>query len=209
MENTANHIHVCGELTELPRLSHENRGIAFYRFTLSVRRLSGTKDLLPVVASQTLLDGMSLDGGSMLEVEGQIRSHSHTEGSNRRLQIFIYALSLSTSDREPRNDVNLIGTICKEPVLRRTPLGREICDLMLAVPRLYHRSDYLPCILWGKTARTLAHCSVGDRVQISGRLQSRDYTKITPNGPEQRRAYELSALTAEALQDADSKQQVQ
>ena len=97
------------------------------------------------------------------------------------------------------NDVILEGPICREPTYRRTPLGREICDVMLAVPRAFKRADYLPCILWGRTAQEISDCHTRDRIRVAGRLQSRIYTKLTEDGPEQRTAYEISALTAEIL----------
>ncbi len=196
MENIANHIHICGELQSLPCFSHENRGISFYRFELRVDRLSGTPDILPVIASQRLLDAIDLSGGGMLNVTGEIRSYNaHVDGA-RRLLVFVFAAAIVSCEEPAQNEVSLTGTICKPPIFRQTPLGREICDMMLAVSRLYHRSDYLPCILWGRTARTLSGCQVGDRVTITGRLQSRDYVKQTTEGPLERRTYEISALTA-------------
>ena len=198
MENAANKITVLGDLESLPQPSHENHGKLFYRFTLEVERLSGTRDILPVIASQDLLDTMDLSGGSRLRVRGEIRSYNSRTENTRRLHIFIFALELSVCEGESENEVFLSGTICKEPVFRRTPLGREICDVMLAVPRAYHRSDYLPCILWGRTAQEAARCSVGDRLSIQGRMQSRNYQKLTDQGPEVRTAYEISALTAQA-----------
>ena len=103
----------------------------------------------------------------------------------------------------PINDVTLCGPLCKEPVYRRTPLGREICDVMLGVPRAFHRADYLPCILWGRTAREVANCHVRDQITVCGRLQSRLYTKLTDEGPVERTAYEISALTAQIQADPE------
>lgn len=198
MENTANQITVRGSLDTLPQFSHENHGKQFYRFLLRVPRLSGAEDILPVIASLELLNAMDLSGGSQITICGQIRSYnSRTEGI-RRLHIFIFAESLAVCQDEPENSVQLSGTLCKDPVFRKTPLGREICDVMLAVPRTYHRSDYLPCILWGRTAQEAALCQVGDRLTLQGRMQSRNYQKITAAGTELRTAYEISALTAQA-----------
>lgn len=199
MEHSENQILLRGSLQELPQFSHKNHDKNFYRFSLEVPRLSGTVDLLPVIAEESLLNAVDLSAGSMLTVSGQIRSHNvRTEGI-RHLLVFVFAASLICEDGEPINDVILEGTVCREPTFRRTPLGREICDMMLAVPRSFQRADYLPCILWGRTAQEGASCHVRDRIRIIGRLQSRIYTKLTESGPEKRTTYEVSALTASIL----------
>lgn len=192
-----NQITLRGQLMALPHFSHENHGKKFYRFTLEVPRLSGSVDLLPVVAEERILNQMDLSAGIMLTVQGQIRSHNVRENGIRRLLIFVFAASVICEDGDPINDVLISGPLCREPNYRRTPLGREICDVMLAVPRAFSRADYLPCILWGRTAVEGAQCHVRDVVTISGRLQSRIYTKLTEDGAEERTAYEISALTAE------------
>ena len=197
MEHTTNIITLRGELHSLPEFSHENHGRQFYRFELDVPRLSGTVDCLPVIAERSILNEMDLCGGEMLTVTGQIRSHNIRTDGIRRLLIFVFASSIVAEDGEPINEVILEGPLCREPTYRRTPLGREICDVMLAVPRAFHRADYLPCILWGRTAQQVALCRTRDVIRISGRLQSRTYTKLTEDGPQQRTAYEISALTAE------------
>ena len=202
MEHSENRIILRGSLQALPVLSHENHGKKFYRFTLEVTRLSGAIDLLPVVAEEGLLNTMDLSGGDMLTVTGQVRSHNIRTDSARHLLIFVFAQSIVCEDGEPINDCVLKGPLCREPTYRRTPLGREICDAMLAVPRAFRRSDYLPCILWGRTAVEVSNCHVRDVITISGRLQSRIYTKVTDNGPEERTAYEISALTAEVEDDS-------
>ncbi len=196
MEHTENTATVRGELLGLPQFSHENHGRKFYRFTLEVARLSGVADLLPVVAEEQLLNAMDLSGGQMLRICGQIRSHNLRENGVRRLLIFLFATEIHCEDGEPINDVVLQGPLCREPTYRRTPLGREICDVMLAVPRAFHRADYLPCILWGRTALEISCCHTSDVIRICGRLQSRKYTKQTEDGPQERMAYEISALTA-------------
>ncbi len=203
MEHTTNIISLRGELAGLPEFSHENHGRKFFRFTLEVPRLSGTVDSLPIVAEERLLDELDLSGGQMLAVTGQIRSHNVRIDGIRRLLIFVFAQSITAEDGEPVNDVMLEGPLCREPTYRRTPLGREICDVMLAVPRSFHRADYLPCILWGRTAQEIATCHTREEIRICGRLQSRTYTKQTENGPEQRIAYEISALTAQLLDDPE------
>lgn len=192
-----NQIMLRGSLMALPHFSHENHGKKFFRFTLEVPRLSGTVDLLPVVAEETILNRMDLSAGSMLTVYGQIRSHNTRSEKTRHLLIFVFASSVICEDGEPVNDCIIEGPLCREPNYRRTPLGREICDVMLAVPRAFRRADYLPCILWGRTAVEASECHVRDVIRIVGRLQSRNYTKITEQGSEERTAYEISALTAE------------
>lgn len=200
MEYTINTITLRGSLQELPRFSHENHGRKFYRFVLEVPRLSGAIDLLPVIALEEIVDAIDPSAGEMLTVTGQIRSHNQRIDGVRRLIIFVFAATITTEDGEPINDVILEGPLCKDPVFRRTPLGREICDAMLAVPRAFRRADYLPCILWGRTAQEIAECRTRDRIRIYGRLQSRIYTKLTEDGPLERTAYEISALTAEVLE---------
>ena len=201
MEHTYNQIIVRGSLTALPRFSHENHGKRFFRFSLEVPRLSGNVDILPVVAEEKILNQMDLSGGEMLTVIGQIRSHNTRQEGVRRLLVFIFAADMIAEDAEPMNDVMIEGPLCREPVYRRTPLGREICDAMIAVPRAFNRADYLPCILWGRTAQDISRCHTRDRVRITGRLQSRVYTKLTDDGPIERTAYEISALSAEVLDD--------
>ncbi len=201
MEHTVNQITLRGTLLALPHFSHENHGKRFFRFTLEVPRLSGTVDLLPVVAAEQILSGIDPTGGGMLTVTGQIRSHNiRTEGS-RHLLIFVFATSILAEDGEPVNQCTLEGPLCKTPTYRRTPLGREICDVMLAVPRAFQRADYLPCILWGRTAQQGSMCDVRDRLRIEGRLQSRIYTKLTDSGLQERTAYEISALTVDFPED--------
>ena len=197
MEQVANTIHLRGSLLSLPRFSHENHGKKFYRFTLEVPRLSGTPDLLPIVAEERLIQDLDPDGGEMIAVRGQVRSHNVRTDGVRHLLIFVFASSVTAECGEPVNECVLEGPLCREPVFRRTPLGREICDVMLAVPRTFRRADYLPCILWGRTALEASRGQTRDILQLQGRLQSRIYTKVTETGTEERTAYEISALTAQ------------
>ena len=201
MEHTANQITLRGSLVSLPQFSHENHGRRFFRFYLQVPRLSGAVDTLPVIAEEGILMGADLSDGEMLTVAGQVRSHNVRNDGKRHLLIFVFANALLCEDGAPINDVLLEGPICREPTYRRTPLGREICDVMLAIPRAFRRADYLPCILWGRTALEAAHCHIRDILQIRGRLQSRIYTKVTDTGSEERTAYEISALTAQVQTD--------
>ncbi|MGN0976608.1 MAG: single-stranded DNA-binding protein [Faecousia sp.] len=197
----ANQIILRGTLASLPQFSHENHGKRFFRFFLEVPRLSGAVDTLPVIAEESILNAADLSDGEMLTVTGQIRSHNIRSEGRRHLLIFVFASSIVCEDGEPLNDVVLEGPICREPTYRRTPLGREICDVMLAVPRAFKRADYLPCILWGRTALEASQCHTRDRIRICGRLQSRVYTKVTETGSEERTAYEISALTAQIPED--------
>lgn len=201
MEHTVNQITLRGSMRALPVFSHENHGRRFFRFDLEVPRLSGAVDTLPIVAEESILNTIDPFGGEMLTVTGQIRSHNVRTEGKRHLLIFVFAASIVAEEGEPMNDVILNGLVCREPTYRRTPLGREICDMMLAVPRAFKRADYLPCILWGKTAQQGSCCHTRDRIQICGRLQSRIYTKLTPEGAEERTAYEISALTAEIQEE--------
>ena len=200
MELTANHITLRGYLSCMPEFSHENHGRRFFRFFLEVPRLSGAVDLLPVIAREDVLNAMELSDGEMLTVTGQVRSHNVREDGRRRLLIFVFANLIVCEDGEPLNEVVLEGPLCREPVYRKTPLGREICDMMLAVPRAFQRADYLPCILWGRTAVEGAQYHTRDILRITGRLQSRTYIKVTETGSEERTAYEISALTAEPVE---------
>jgi len=199
MEQLTNTVTLRGSLVALPQYSHANHGRKFYRFTLEVPRLSGTIDLLPVVAEESIIKNIDPCAGEQLTVTGQVRSHNYRSDNGRHLLIFVFATSVIAEDGEPVNDVYLEGPLCREPTYRRTPLGREICDSMIAVPRAFHRADYLPCILWGRIAQEISQCHTRDVIAIHGRLQSRIYSKLTPEGAEDRTAYEISALTAEVL----------
>ena len=201
MEHITNHVTLRGSLRALPEFSHENHGKRFYRFFLEVPRLSGAADILPVIAEERILNELDLSGGDMLTITGQIRSHNVSSDTRRHLLIFVFASGMVTGEGEPINEVVLEGPICREPTYRRTPLGREICDVMLAVPRAFRRADYLPCILWGRTAKEAAQCHTRDVIRIYGRLQSRVYSKITDTGFEEKTAYEVSALSAEIPED--------
>lgn len=196
MEQIVNTVKLRGTMEDLPKFSHENHGKKFYSFSLRVSRLSGAQDILPVIVWEELLQGLDPSGGEMITVVGQIRSHNLRTDNARHLLVFVYASFIAAEDGEPMNEVLLSGLCCKDPVFRRTPLGREICDVMLAVPRAFRRADYLPCILWGKLAQEAADCHVRDQIVLSGRLQSRVYTKVTDDAAIEHTTYEISALTA-------------
>lgn len=199
MEHTTNHILLRGTLAKLPQFSHENHTKRFYSFELEVGRLSGAVDLLPVLASEQVLMEMDPTGGDMLEVSGQIRTFNDRTSTERKLVVSVYAESLTACDGDACNTVELTGTICKAPVFRHTPLGRQICDVMLAVNRPYHRADYIPCIFWGQTARQVGCCPVGTQLRLEGRMQSREYIKLLGEEQMTKTAYEVSAMTAEIL----------
>lgn len=201
MEHITNEITLRGTLQTLPQFSHENHGKQFYRFMLDVPRLSGAVDTLPIVADKALIDQLDPTAGEMITVTGQVRSHNQRTDGVRHLLIFVFASTVVVEDGEPVNDVILEGPLCREPTYRLTPLGREICDAMLAVPRAFHRADYLPCILWGRVAQEVSQCHTRDVISIHGRLQSRIYTKLTDEGLQERTAYEISALTAEIVEE--------
>ena len=201
MEHITNAITIRGTLCELPKLSHENHGKRFYRFYLDVPRLSGAIDTLPVIGEENVLNQMDLSAGEMLTVTGQVRSHNQRTDGIRHLLIFVFATSVVAEDGEPINEVTVEGPLCREPTYRLTPLGREICDAMVAVVRPFHRADYLPCILWGRIAKMVSECHSRDVISIQGRLQSRIYTKMTEEGLQERTAYEISALTAEIVEE--------
>ena len=155
-----------GELAELPVFSHENHGRRFDTFVLEVERLSGVRDRVRVIAEERMMERLDPTAGEKVEVEGQVRSYNNRSGQGRRLIITVYAFRVEAVDGPPENEICLQGRICREPVYRRTPLGREIADVMLAVERKYGRSDYLPCILWGSLARMAADCAKGQTIWL-------------------------------------------
>lgn len=200
MEQITNRILLTGCLASAPEYSHSNHGRHFYSFFLEVARLSGAIDRLQILASEDLLSQTEIKEGSGVYIEGQIRSFNNRSPFGRRLIISVFAEHIEVTDAPHDNQVTLQGIICKDPVFRRTPLGREICDVMLAVNRPYHRADYLPCILWGRCAQEVSDYPVGTPLYITGRLQSRNYIKVIDGAAEQRTAYEISAITAESAE---------
>ena len=194
MEEARNIVQLRGEALQEPTLSHENHGQRFYRFLLSVRRLSGQADLLPVIATEEQLQYLLPLAGRRLVIEGQLRSFNNKSGQGSKLVISVLARTIAETLEEDRNCVHLTGALCKPPVLRRTPLGRCICDVMLAVNRRYGRADYLPCIAWGQVAVRVGRMQVGDTLALEGRLQSRQYTKVLEDTSETRTAFEVSIM---------------
>ncbi len=194
MEINQNYVELWGVAAAEPSLSHENHGQKFYKFPLRVERLSGQADVPVVVVPEGLLRQCPAAEGDALRVTGQLRSFNNKSGQGSRLVITVLAQELEAGDGGSFNRIALSGVLCKQPYLRRTPLGRSICDVILAVNRRYGRADYLPCIAWGQVAAQVAHMSVGDRLALEGRVQSRTYTKLLDTGPEERVAFEVSIM---------------
>lgn len=181
-----------------PEWSHENHSTRFYRFFLQVPRLSGTPDVLPVLLTEAQTPLVA--PGAPLRLRGQLRSFNNRSGVGNKLVLTVYALDIQPGLGETCNQILLSGSLCKPPIFRRTPLGRSICDLMLASPRRYGRADYLPVIAWGQLALRASALQVGDALSLEGRVQSRTYHKVTDAGTEERVAYEVSMM--HLLEDA-------
>ena len=201
MENNFNRVQLCGTVDSEPLFSHTNHGLSFFKFTLSVERLSGLTDKLPVIVSAPLLAAVPLHIGQIVTVLGQLRSYNNKSGQGSRLVISVFAHVLEAGGDTPLNLIQLSGVLCKPPVLRRTPLGREICDMILAVNRRYGRADYLPCIAWGAVAQQTAAMTTGQRLTVEGRVQSRTYTKTEDGTTTLRTAYEVSIMRPAMLDE--------
>lgn len=204
-----NHLILMGKVASEKRYSHEIYGEKFYIFNLEVQRLSSTVDIIPITVSERLLTSISLELGSELKVEGQFRSYNNYENEKNRLILTVFAkeimpISLEENSEEVSNEVILVGYICKKPIYRQTPFGREIADILLAVNRAYNKSDYIPCIAWGRNARFCENMEVGTEVRLTGRVQSRMYEKKHEDGTvEERVAYEVSVASLEIVNDED------
>ena len=187
-----NFAQLCGIIAAAPSFSHSGRGESFYTFPLEVARLSGATDKINIIVRDELLESVTLKEAEKICVIGELRSFNNKSGEGAKLVITVFAKEISLCDDDDMNDVHLIGTLCKKPNLRMTPMGRDICDLMLAVNRRYGRSDYLPCITWGLKAREAAEWDTGTVVSLDGRIQSRSYIKIIGGDPVEKTAYEVS-----------------
>ena len=198
-----NKISLVGEVISSPKLSHETHNEKFYTVKVDVKRLSGDIDTLEIIISEKLYDIEKIELGIRYYIEGEIRSYNYyvSETERRKLVINIFAKNLSIAeetDDECLNNFELVGHICKKPIYRKTPFDREISDILLAVNRLYGKSDYLPCIAWGRNAKFASTLEIGDKIKITGRMQSRQYTKkINDNEEEKKIAYEMSIITLE------------
>jgi primosomal replication protein N len=189
----ANSVYLCGEVDSKPVYSHELFGEGFYEFNLKVPRLSNQNDIIPLTVSERLLAGKEPGIGEKLALNGQFRSYNKLVDDKSKLMLTVFVRDFCDPDGENPNKVELSGYICKPPVYRTTPFNREICDILLAVNRAYNKSDYIPCIAWGRNARFVHSVDVGQRLTVSGRIQSREYTKkLSETESEIRVAYELS-----------------
>lgn len=204
-----NKIELCGVIASVPELNHKTYGENFYGFRLSCSRKSTEKDMLPIIVSDRLVEIKDLQVGKKILVKGQVRTfNKHISDDKRKLLITVFARDVweveeeSESAPEFNNNVKLNGYICKPPVYRVTPKGREIADVLIAVNRTYGKSDYIPCITWGRNARYTGNLDVGTRVDVEGRLQSREYTKKLDDGTEEiRTAYEISVSRIEESEE--------
>lgn len=204
-----NKIELCGVIASVPELNHKTYGENFYGFRLSCSRKSTEKDMLPIIVSDRLVEIKDLQVGKKISVKGQVRTfNKHISDDKRKLLIMVFARDVreveeeSESAPEFNNNVKLNGYICKPPVYRVTPKGREIADVLIAVNRTYGKSDYIPCITWGRNARYTGNLDVGTRVDVEGRLQSREYTKKLDDGTEEiRTAYEISVSRIEESEE--------
>jgi len=206
MENPNNRIVAVGRFEGGLELSHEVMNEPFYTATLLVKRLSGAYDRLPVTIPGKLLATDELPEDRLMLVQGQVRSYNKVIDGSGRLMVTLFAQSISEcNDNDTLNKVTITGALCRAPVYRSTPFGREICDMMLAVSRAFGKSDYIPCIAWGRNAQYASRFNVGDKLKLTGRLQSREYQKLMENGEYiQRMAYEISAFTLEVDDGAET-----
>ncbi len=210
-----NYLTLVGKVTGEKRFSHEIYGERFYIFNISIPRLSGNADIIPITVSERLIKEDTLNEGRKLLVKGQFRSYNAYENEKNRLILTVFAkdvIELEENENEEENEmvrkdiitneVVLIGYICKKPIYRQTPFGREISDLLLAVNRAYNKSDYIPCIAWGRNARFCQELEVGTQVKVIGRVQSRTYEKKHEDGTiENRVAYEVSVGSLEVTEE--------
>ena len=191
-----NQVTMMGEIVSPFLFSHEVFGEGFYMVEVEVKRLSNSEDRIPLMISERLIDVTQDYTGEYIMVHGQFRSYNRHEEQKNRLVLSVFVREISFMEEEPdgtkTNSIWLDGYICKEPIYRKTPLGREIADLLLAVNRPYGKSDYIPCICWGRNARFASAFEVGEHVQVMGRIQSREYMKkITETESQKRVAYEI------------------
>lgn len=190
---TKNDVLLEGLSLAAPEWSHENHGTHFYRLPLQVPRLSGTPDILPILLPEALIS--KAPANTQIRIRGQLRSFNNRSGIGNKLVLTVYVQDIQPAQGVPCNQITLSGSLCKPPIFRRTPLGRSICDLMLAVPRRYGRADYLPVIAWGQLAVSTSQLRVGDPLTLEGRVQSRTYRKVAADGTaEERVAYEVSMM---------------
>ena len=212
-----NYLTLVGKVTGEKKFSHEIYGERFYIFNLEIPRLSGNEDIIPITVSERLIKEDTLQEGNKLLIKGQFRSYNSYENEKNRLILTVFAkdiVEVEENNEEEENEmvrkdtitneVVLVGYICKKPIYRQTPFGREISDLLLAVNRAYNKSDYIPCIAWGRNARFCQNLEVGTEVKVVGRVQSRAYEKKHEDGTiENRVAYEVSVGSLEVIEEKD------
>lgn len=194
-EEMTNVVEIAGVVKENPVFSHEIDGEKFFECQIEIERLSKSKDIIPVTFSERIVLNEAICKGDFVKVNGEYRSLNKSDGEKSRLILYVFAKEIELSNEKKfENDVKLSGFLCKEPVYRKTPFGREICDILLAVNRTnYHKSDYVPCIIWGRNARFVSGQQVGCKMEIGGRIQSRVYSKTLEDGKTvERTAYEIS-----------------
>ena len=214
-----NYLTLVGKVTGEKKFSHEIYGERFYIFNLEIPRLSGVADIIPITISERLINEDTLAEGQKLLVKGQFRSYNSYESEKNRLILTVFAKDIKVISEEEQseeenemtkkdvvtNEVVLIGYICKKPIYRQTPFGREIADILLAVNRAYNKSDYIPCIAWGRNARFCQNLEVGSQIKLVGRVQSRTYEKKHEDGSvETRVAYEVSVGSLEVIEENDN-----
>ncbi len=215
-----NYLTLVGKVTGEKKFSHEIYGESFYVFNLEIPRLSGNSDIIPITVSERLIKDDTLSEGKKLLIKGQFRSYNSYENEKNRLILTVFAKDIieveEKEDEENEmvikdtitNEVVLVGYICKKPIYRQTPFGREISDLLLAVNRAYNKSDYIPCIAWGRNARFCQELEVGTEVKVVGRVQSRNYEKKHEDGTiEKRVAYEVSVGSLEVINENEDKKE--
>ena len=198
-ESVSNRAEFCGVASGPPAFSHRGRGEDYYCFALETERLSGAKDIIKILVRSALLRRVDIESGLRLRINGELRSFNNKSGTGNRLVLSVFARTIENSDMQDLNSVTLTGSLCKSPCFRTTPLGRDICDLMLAVPRRYGRCDYLPCIVWGRDAAEVSSLGTGSRLHLCGRLQSRNYIKCADGQQTVKTAYEVSASSISVL----------
>ena len=210
-----NHLVLVGKVTSDKKFSHETYGEKFYIFDMEVARLSDTTDIIPVTASERIINDELLTIGNKLIIKGQFRSYNSYENERSKLILTVFAKDILTEEdlteeeleetKRTSNEVTLAGYICKTPIYRQTPFGREIADVLLAVNRAYNKSDYIPSIAWGRNARFCQNLPTGTEVKIVGRVQSRNYEKKLEDGTiEPRVAYEVSIASMQVVNEEDN-----
>lgn len=217
-----NYLTLVGKVTGEKKFSHEIYGERFYIFNLSIPRLSGNSDIIPITVSERLIKEDTLQEGNKLLIKGQFRSYNSYENEKNRLILTVFAkdiMEVEENEEEENdivrkdiitNEVVLVGYICKKPIYRQTPFGREIADLLLAVNRAYNKSDYIPCIAWGRNARFCQNLEVGTQVKVVGRVQSRAYEKKHEDGSvETRVAYEVSIGSLEVVEEKENESEIE